>query len=913
MRHLAIFIFLSLFTAITSFAQTGSVQGKLIDSETAEPVENILVQVIGANIEVYTNQNGEFLLNNVPVGEGALTFTKEDYELKELAFNLSESDLLDIGSITIVYRPFFELTTEEIPVVVIEDSELDDESSQSMSGLLHSSGDIFSSVAAYTFGPARFRVRGYESENSYVYMNGIKMNDLENGQPYWYEWGGLNDAVRNRETVDGLSSSTFSVPVIGGVSNMITRASEYPVGVKTSYANAMGNYKNRIMLTASTGMMDNGWAVTFSGSRRWAEEGYVEGTFYDAWSYFLAIEKRINSKHSLNITAFGAYQNRGKLNGSTQEAYDEYGSNFYNSNWGYQNGEVRNSRVANNHKPAIILNHIWDLSEKTKITTSVAYKFGYSGGTALNWYGVGDPRPDYYKYLPYYNRDYSTYEGWTNQHVNWDEFYFINGKNYDAVYEANGIAGNTVTGNRSAYIVENRLISQNRITANTLIHHELNENIKLKGGLEYDWYKGSHYKEIDDLLGGDYYLDIDNFAERDNITSDSSFFQSDLNNPHHVVYEGDRFGYDYDANITKYGAWAQSDLTFGNLDAYFAANVTNTSFFRTGNMRTGKFPEESYGDSEKQNFTNFQLNGGATYKITGRHIVSANLLYMTRAPYFEDAYISPITRDHVVNNLKSETIYSADLNYVIRTPLVNGRITGYYTKFNDQTDIMRFYSDGERSFVNFVMTNIDKQHFGTEIGLEVKPTSELSINGVLAMGQNTYTSRPQVSIATDNQMELNIAEQTVYYKNYYVEGSPQTAASVGIKYNSPKFWWAEANMSYYDDNYLSMNPLLRTSTAIEGLDPNTEYGAQKIDEIVRQEKVPSAYILNVSGGKSWKIDKYYISLHASVNNVLNNQEFITGGYEQLRFDNVNRDLDKFPSKYFYMYGTTYYLILTFRF
>ena len=146
-----------------------------------------------------------------------------------------------------------------------------------------------------------------------------------------------------------------------------------------------------------------------------------------------------------------------------------------------------------------------------------------------------------------------------------------------------------------------------------------------------------------------------------------------------------------------------------------------------------------------------------------------------------------------------------------------------------------------------------------------------------------------------------------------MDGTPQKAYSLGLSYNSPKYWWIEVNANYFDDIYLSFNPARRTSDAIIGLEPDSPYGAEQIKEITQQEKLASQYTVDLSGGKSWKFGDYYLSIYANVSNLLDNQEFITGGYEQLRFDYENQDVNKFAPVYYYMWGRTYMIILTFRF
>lgn len=906
MRHLALFFVLSLFFAFSTLAQTGSVQGKLIDSKTSKPVEGISVQVKGTSIEANTDGKGEFILENVPVGVGTLIFTGSGYESKELEFQLNENEVGNIGSVELVFT--HNDVSGDLPMVVLEESDLEEESSQAMSGLLQSSDDVFSEIAAYTFGAVRFRARGYDSENTAIYFNGIEMNDLETGRAKYSDWGGLNDVLRNKEIYFGQDNNDLSLAYLGGGANLLTRASEYRPGVKISYMSTISNYRNRAMATASTGLMENGLALTVSGSHRWAEEGYVKGTSYDAWAYFIAAEKVINENQSVSLTAFVTPNKRGKQIGSTQEAYDLNGSNYYNANWGYQNGEVRNARVANTMKPYIMLNHLWNINEKMDLNTTISYSFGRDGGTALNWGDAPDPRPNYYRNLPYYNRNDEFYEGWTQQQVDWDGMYQANSDEYYLVEDLDGIEGNDYFGIRSKYMVEDRRVDHSQISANMKFNYEINQDFNVLANVSYTNYTGRHFKEVSDLLGGEFWYDIDKFAEGDVDNPDQ--LQSDLNNPNRIARVGDVFGYDYDANIDRIGGLVKADYTLdNNLDLYLGLGLSNTSFYRTGNMRVGKFPDNSYGDSEKQSFLNYNLTGGLTYKITGRHIVYANGAYVTRAPYFDDAYVSPRTRDQLVDGLTDEKIMSFDVNYLARLPYITGRFSAYYTTFKDQTDVMSFYHDGYSNFVNYAMTGMDKKHIGIELGLEGKVTSTITLSAAAALGQYTWDSRPNVSISRDNNSEPIATNETVYVQDYRVDGTPQTALSFGAEYRAPKGWWISGDINYFDNTYLSFNPARRTSLAVEGVDINSDLAS----DILSQEKLPSSFTLNLKAGKSWRFDKYYLSLFATVNNVLDNQEIITGGYEQLRFDYENKDVDKYAPVYFYMYGRSYMLILTLSF
>ena len=802
------------------------------------------------------------------------------------------------------------------PTIVISEAELgSDEESADISGLLQSSRDIFVSTAGYTFGAARFRIRGYDSDLSAVTMNGVSLNDMESGRVYWSSWGGLNDALRNTANINGISISNFSYGGLGGSTNMEVRASSYAPTTKFTYSYANKSYNQRLMFTYATGMMENGWAFTFSGSRRWAQTGYSLGTPYNAFSYFLSVEKKFNDKHSLGFVGYGTPNKRGKTSAVVQEAYDLSGDNFYNPYWGYQNGEVRNSRMSNYHKPMLMLNHYWTMDDNMQLNTSASYMFGRGGGTALNWYNGNDPRPDYYRNLPSYYQDtdpeyaqYLTNQWQTNEafrQLDWDYFYHANDDEWAQVENANGIEGNTVYGKRSNYIIEDRRSDSKKMNLTSTFNKRFNDHMKLTAGIDLTNYKGDRYTVVEDLLGGDFHVDINKFASRD--FPDPNMAQNDLNNPNRIVKEGDIFGYNYTVNVNKYMAWSQLSFEYAKFDYFVGANVSYDQFWRTGHMRTGLFPEDSYGDSEKNNFVDYGIKGGATYKITGRHYLSANLMYQTRPPRFRDSYLSDRTRDQVVDDLTNEKMSSADMNYVIRYPKFNARLSAYYTKLTDITWSRSFYHEDLNAFVNYNMTGMDQRNMGLEFGAQAEIITDFKVSLVAAYGEYIYDSRPSATITLDNSREV-LSNRTAYIKNYYVGGMPQTAVSLGLDYRTSFFMYFGVDINYFDRAYLPINPDRRTEEAVTGISPDYP----TYDLILNQERLPSAFTIDANIGKSWRIDyKYYISLNLSANNILNNTDIITGGYEQYRYD--SEDIEKFANKYYYMYGTTFFLNVSFRF
>lgn len=804
-----------------------------------------------------------------------------------------------------------------VPVHTITADDLETElGSQDISGVLQSSRDIFTSTAGFSFGSARFRIRGYDSRNMLVSINGIQVNDLESGWAGWTQWGGLNDVTRWMQVRTGIAPSRLNFGGLGGYTNIQMRAGEMRKGTRVSYASTNRAYRNRIMFSTSTGMRKDGWAFTLSGSRRWAEEGYVDGTSYDAYAYFFSAEKKINEKHSVAFTGFGTPIIQGRQGLATQEAYDLAGSNFYNPNWGLQDGKVRNSRISFSHRPMFMATHLYKPTDKSTWNTTAFYTFGRDGRTGLQWFDAKDPRPDYYRYLPSFleetdpsGADALAY-AWQNdvntRQIDWDQMYFANGKNLYTIENANGILGNSVTGNRSKYILEEQRADPTRMGINSVYTKELENKATVTVGGSLHHHKTHYFKTMSDLLGGDFWLDVDQFANRD--FNDTLVAQNDLDNLNNPVRQGDSFGYDYDMKSRLYNAFTQYEGSTGALEYYGGLELSYNSFWRESRMRNGRFPDDSYGKSDVSSFFNYSLKAGAIYKINGRQFVSANAAYITRPPVPRNSFLSPRTRGALIPELTNESVYTVDLNYILRFPRLKGRATVYYTKMMDQLWSRSFYHDDFRTLVNYNMTGVDQTHQGLELGLEGKLSSTWTMTAVYAGGQFLYSSRPSANITRDNSSEIFAQDRTVYWKNFRVGGMPQTAASVGLRYNSPKFWFAGFNANFFDDLYLDPNPDRRTAEAIG----NFFESDPQVDALLTQTKLDANYTVDVFLGKSWMLKKRYrIAVNASISNLLDNQDFRVGGFEQLRYDRT--DVDRFPPRFSYLYGRNYFAMVTFSF
>lgn len=955
---------LILSVAMSAQNPTGGVKGVVVDRSSKTALDGAVLKLYSGAQEiatVRTGADGSFYIPDLKDGMYDLVIENSNYLQSKVNVTVNDGYVKNMFklSLTPVHK------VGEVDDASFTEFDLDDSGYQDSPTILFGQNDVFNNIAGYNFSSVRFRVRGYSSESQDVYMAGVRMNDAITGYTPYSLWSGLNEAVRSKESVNGSEISDYGFGGYNGLTNIDPMASKVRTGWRGSVLTNSALYRLRLMMTYSSGELDNGWSYAFSASARLGGNDWIKGVYYRSFGYYGSVEKKFGEEHKLGLTFMAAPGQRGAQNGSTQEVYDLMGDNMYNSNWGYYNGKVRNARVKKTHEPIAILKYDFTPeSKKVKASATVLYRFGKNGYTALDWYDAPDPRPDYYRNLPSYffmdntdyNRlNYSKYmwakEQWEQDipsitHINWDRLYAVNAMN------------STADGNRSKYVIEERRTDQQDLNFAANAKWSPVNCFTLAGGLSYKWNRTEYYKILDDLLGGDYYVNIDQFAERD-YASSVTMYQNDLdyylkNGKAQTLKQGDKYGYDYYANVRRAEAWASGRFSKFGLDVALAGRIGYTKYWREGLLRKGLFPGldangqpmtyegkdittydpitgdaiTSLGKSEVKDFLTGAAKLNVSYVIPGGHRVYANAAFIADAPNFNQAFISPRTRNSIVPNLKTNKTLTADLNYAYSNSGYDVRVTGYYTAIKDQSKVMSFYDDAQNSFTNFAMSGIDQRHIGLELGFKVPlPVPNLALQGVVSYGQFVYTSNPKMYQTYDNSAA--IVEDTYgvtipYWKSHptadgktvkhYVSGTPQLATSLGLSWNK-NYWFVDADVDYFDFAYLDMNPLYRTDMATSG--PDKTVTPTEIEYMAAQEKFKGAVLVNASVGKSWYIKRnYQLGFSLQVKNILNTTNLRTGGYEQTRLvDNtVSKErYYRFDSKYFYMSGINYMLNIYFRF
>ena len=1068
------FALLAMFV-IDAQAQTRLV-GRLISAEQ-QAIQGATVTLANQGITTTTNDEGKFSLTYLEPIDEEVIVEAYGYISDVILVQLLENQLNDMGDVTMV-TDFSSEIKEEVLLNLSEMDLNDDEGkSQSISSASSASQDVFNATISYAWSNARYRGRGYEQTYELGYIEGLNFSSAERGQFNFSAMGGLNDATRYKEVVEGIEANNFTFGSIGQATNYLQSATNYAQGWKVGLAGTNRNYKGAARATYSTGLMENGWA--FAAQVAWRYTPYIdvkgqigEGISYNSIGYFLTAEKQWSKDMRLSLITFGAPTRRGQSSALTQETYDltnqynktSWGHNNYNPYWGYQDGKVRNSRIVHSYDPTAIASFDWKIDEENKLKVAAGYHYSMYSNSALTFYNAPDPRPDYYRNLPsflwdgqidkegnfiyedlngkemgnggYINNGYvgpsinaDTYatltDLWTSRDDNATQI------NWDALYAAN-YANNINNPEGSArYIVERRHNDIQEGMINLNYRNTAVDNLTITAGLEAKASQGIHYKTVDDLLGGNQWVDVDPFAERDikelatNIgltqADIESVKQNDLRNPNAKIADNGRFGYDYRINMMNAKIWAQNEWKWNSLDLYYALQLSYSSIQRTTDMINGRswylaklnpdnawyyladnantvlagnyaaLPKRLVGTGH--HFVDPAFKVGINYKLDGRNQIKINALAETKAPLGRDAYISPRVHDRATESIyrhdyaryyaqrdgtswlkeyfgSSQKIAGGDLTYSFNYPLVRGRVTGFFTQFWNGTELNGYYDDEARTFVNQSLTGINRRHMGVEAAAAVKLGMYFTLTGVLSLGDYRYTSNALAITSAENGMALaeNIEgpiyelRDSVLLKGLHVATGPQLNSSLKLSFFHPDMWFADVTVSYFDWSYLDYAPARRmkglfTGTRADGSSVNGWYGDSYTNAIATDDEgeiiydaygVPTLkypysqlsnqemltasnplhrFLVDVSVGKLIYLpNRQSISINLTVNNLLNNTHFKTGGYQQARLPRQTRqgvadsensvispNVWKFPSKYYYAWGTNFYLNIQYKF
>lgn len=789
--------------------------------------------------------------------------------------------------------------------------------------IVNSNSNIYASEVGYLFSPARFRYRALDQKYNEIFINGAPMNDAESGQFRYSQIGGLNNQSRDVEYSLPFESNKFAMPALAGSNNYNFRPSHYAAGHRFALSGANRNYVVRGMYTYNSGLPEKGWAFTGNVTYRWANRGYVEGTFYNSLSYFLGVEKVFNDKHSLALVTWGNPTERSSQGPATDESYWIANSNYYNPYWGYQDGKVRNSRVVNDFAPTALLTWDWNINESMKLTTALSGKYGMYKSTKLNYNNSENPQPDYWKNLPssYYNVWEAGDEANTDEALaNWNKAYnFLTASkanrqiNWNRLYAAN--RGASAQGADAMYYIQAKNNDQLAFSLASSLKTDLTKNTSLDMGFVLSTTKGMHYQTMEDMLGASIYHNINTYA-LGTYAADAEQVQYDLNNPNAVVREGDRFGYDYNINVNKANVWATYTFKNDVLTGFISGRVGGTAMQRDGKMRNGMAKDNSFGKSGTARFLDGGGKVGVAADLGGGSMLTLGFGYEAKSPTASESFQAPEINNNFVKNLKNEKVMSSEIGYQLDCSWLHANINAYYYNMTDVTEWQQFYFDNINAFSYVSLTDIRKEAYGVEWGLDFKITSAFSIKsfGTISEAKNLNNSAVRYMNSNLGVMYDDICMN----KGMREYGTPLSVYNVGLSYHAGG-WFIDLNGNYYDRIYLSYAPNLRYQSTLEanGYFDGTDY------TVPEQLEGKGGFMLDASIGKSIYLKHGQLSVNLMLTNILNNTKITTGGFEQSRSDvsykddgSVNKERTyKFSRnpKLYYAYGINGMLNITYRF
>lgn len=806
----------------------------------------------------------------------------------------------------------------------------DDDNTLNTISIVGSNTNVYANDVGYRFSAARFKYRALGGKYNEMFINGNPVNDAERGEFNFSYVGGLNNQTRNADHVLPFEDNNFAMTALGGSNNYNFRPSSMPTGHRFSLAGANRSYTLRGMYSYNSGVSKDGWIFSGALTYRWASMGTanVEGTFYNALSYYLGVEKIINDRHSISLVTWGNPTERATQNGSTDEMYWIANNQYYNRNWGYQNGKKRSAAIAKSFAPSVLLTWDWTIDDKTKLTTSLLGKYSKYSKSSLDYANSTNPRPDYYSLMPSYWYDVWGGDGDKDAVAlnNWQQAYnYLKASkenrqlNWDKLYYANKSAA--LQGNDAMYWLRAYHDDQIALNLTSNLHRKLNEKSEINCGITLSTNKGMHYQTLEDMLGATSFHNVNNYAIG-TYAENSDEVQYDLNNPNQLIGKGDRYGYDYNILVNKVNLWATFATSFWNGSrAFISGRFNGTTIQRDGKMRNGLAANNSYGKSGTAKFGDVGGKVGFNFNLGKGHNVILGATVESKAPTARVVFQAPQINNDFVKDLKLEKVYGVELGYTLTNSFMQASLNGYYNKMNDVTEYSMAYNDVEHSFTYISLTGIKKEYYGVELGLNVKVTDWLNVKGLGTISDAKYTNNSNVSyIRSDGQKtgdgKMN-KDDICLNKNMRESGTPLTAASLDLSYHN-KGWFVDLICNWYDRIYLAYSPITRYQSDFS--DKDGDGNPEIPDGALDQAKGKGGFMLDFNVGKSMFLKKgRSISINLMLNNILNNRKICTGGYEQNRKDlDENGDAIrtyKFannPIK-FYAYGINGMLNITYKF
>lgn len=674
---------------------------------------------------------------------------------------------------------------------------------------------VYASRTGGGSGDAAVNIRGFKQENITLLLNGIPISSVENGLVYWNNWLGLADATASIQVQRGLGASPSAMNSVGGTINMITRTTEALRGGSIGMSlSGYGNYK--ASFSYNTGKMENGWAVSLSGSHI-RGPGYVDATYVDAWGYFLSVSKEFNKKHKIVFIGLGSPEKHGQRNFMlSQEETDRFGLK-YNKDWGSYNGQINNSSENFYHKPHLSLNHYWQLNEASRLSTAAYFSYGYGGGKWSDNFMTAESIWDYRN---------------SSGQIDWEAIYQNNATHTDTFTLA---TGEKLSG-FSKNVQTNFLASHVWTGIMSTIDHDFSDAFRLTGGIHYRYFRSKLQQKVRDLLGGNFYID------------DYAWSLAGVAGREQVKYTGDVVKVDNGARIHYLNLFFKAAYSSGRWNAFLAGSVSENLYQRVDHYN---YVEDPW--SDKVELQGFDLKAGANYRLNEFHHVYLNAGYFSRVPYYK--FVFGNFTNEVSDKLANEKIRSAEAGYGISYVHTRIRVNAYYTYWQDKSFLANEYNQ----FLNpILIRGLDAEHLGIELEANQYINRHLSLAGIASLGKWTWKNDVSAEVYDNNNVLIDTVR--VFAEGLFVGDAPQIQLGLSADYHFLDAFTLGLNWVYYDRLYADFDPVNRN-------DPGDREQSLRL---------PSYHLLDAYFGVDFDLFGQQAKVNMNILNLLNSKHIMRG-------------------------------------
>ena len=806
-----------MFGLMMTLSSIAQIKGKVVDQTTKEVLANATI----------TSEKGESTTSGLD-GTFTLKSTKkgEDIKVSFVGYKTSKVDVKDGMTVEMVSTSiglkevavFANVGVDRKTPVAIStvNAKFAQENlgTQELPELLRITPSAFVTKAGGGYGDSRINIRGFDNKNIAVLINGVPVNDMEGGTVYFSNWAGIGDELKQIQVQRGLGASKLAIQSIGGTMNIITKTTDAEKG--GSISQSLTDFgQSKTVLSLSTGNTKKG-AFSFVGSSTQGN-GYVNNTSVKAYSYFLSYAKDLGN-HKIQFIALGAPQEHGQRSTRlTPAEYDKYGLK-YNKDVYVVGGQEKNININYFHKPIFSLNDYWTLSPKTMITTSVYTSFGHGGGSgAIGSYA-------------------ST---------------IVRNAQGQLLFDPQ-VAINTASTTGSKYGIRNSI--NNHIWTGVLstLNTQLTKELNLTFGVDGRTYKGTHFREMRDLIGGSFYKDpmSPTSTVDDNV---SSYY-----NVTKVTPVANRVAYDYDGLVDYLGTFGQLEYTKNKVSLFAQGALSQTNYGRVDRYN----PTHTEVDAQRVKITGYNAKGGLNYNLDEFNNVFVNVGTYSRAPYLSFIYngttttTNPKSGNALNANIKNEQANSYEVGYGLRSNTFTFKLNAYYTEFTNRSLTSPLLNNADGTQYRALITGQGALHKGIEAEAKLKVSKKLEVGAFASAGDWKWKGNAAAVLHDD--VKNTDTKVNVYSNGLYVGDQPQTTMGTIVRYQVTKNVDLGGDFTYNDKYYSYYDPSSRTSATVTA----------------QPYKLPSFGVANARIGWKLKIGKYDSYAAAHVYNLLDKHYWI---------------------------------------